>query len=76
MTDSLRLSGATSSRPRNCVRQYPVVGGGARKLVGFDAEGIPRIEIKVSEDEPLEQWEASILRWLRRRAGRRLALVT
>ena len=39
--------GAESPAPRNCVRRYPAVGHNACRIVGYDGNGYPWIEVTV-----------------------------
>lgn len=61
--------------PRDCVRQFPCVGDMSTELVAFDFDGVPRLGIRFGRDVPITGWEEWMMRWTRRRYGRRILAV-
>lgn len=61
--------------PCDCVRVFPSISPEHSVLVAFDAEGRPRIRVEMESDEVSADWERWLLKYVRRRYGRRLQVL-
>lgn len=63
-TTNTRNTPATAAGPKDCVQIHRSVGG-VIELVGYDAEGVVQIEVRMHPDRMTPRWEGWLLRWLR-----------
>lgn len=49
--------------------------GGMIELIGYDADGVVQIEIRIPPERMSDRWEGWLLRWLRHQKRPNLTLV-